>query len=332
MTRFFTLLICLLVSCTAFAAPEKVGPKGGNSLFDRWSASETLSIELYINMDSLEVYRKIDAFIPAKVIANGQPMELEVAVRGRFRRRTCAMPPLKLKFAKDGLRANGLNTHNDFKLVTHCSDDEAGREALLREQLAYELYSTVNPEASFRTQLLEVTYVNTVDGSRNKSIAIIIEDFDELQERLNLDNCKDCYGSTAEQVINAEEVTLFQYMIGNTDFCNKMIRNVKLLAGNDGEITAVPYDFDFSGLVNANYALPQEGLGQTSVKDRVLKWSFEDDADYSDAIELFQDKEATLLAQVENFEGLENASKREITKYLKAFFKDVEKGKFKVAK
>ena len=326
MSRLFaTLIIGLLLTCSAVAGTAL--PKSGKSLFDRWANNETLSIELHINMDSLEAYRKKADYLPAAVIAGGQELDLEVAVRGRFRRRTCAMPPLKLKFAKEGLRDHGLNTHNDFKLVTHCTDDKAGMDAILREQLAYELYRTINPEASFRTQLLEVTYVNTVDGSRTKNVAIMIEDYDELQDRLELDGCKECYGSTTEQVDNLAEVTLFQYMIGNADFDVKMVRNTKLLVDETGRRTAVPYDFDFSGLTDASYATPLAGLGQVKVTDRVLVETCEGEViDYTEAIADFQAKQTTLLGQVDAFPGLSKKSKKQVTKYLQGFFAELDAG------
>ncbi|OAV43902.1 hypothetical protein [Lewinella sp. 4G2] len=331
MTRLFSLIVLLLISCTAFAGAPNKGPKGGNSLFERWAGQETLSVELHINLDSLEVYRRKTESLPATLVTDGQELELDVAVRGRFRRRACAMPPLKLQFAKDGLRALGLNTHNDFKLVTHCTDDEAGRDAILREQLAYELYNTINPKASFRTRLLEVTYVNTVDGSKTTNAAIIIEDFDELKDRLNMSNCKDCYNVKADSVANAEMVTLFQYMIGNADFCHRMLRNTKMLKAENGQYTAVPYDFDFSGFVNANYATPDPTHGQIRITDRVLLWSFDDSGDFDAAVERFQGLETTFLTQIDEFDGLKNGSKRELRKFIKDFYKDLQTDAFRTA-
>ncbi|MEM6771565.1 MAG: hypothetical protein AAF597_13360 [Bacteroidota bacterium] len=213
------------------------------------------------------------------------------------------MPPLKLKFKKDGLRAAGLTTHNDFKLVTHCTDDEAGQDAILREQLAYELYNTVAPEASFRTQLITVTYVNTVDGSTTTSYAILIEDTDELKNRLDTKNCKDCYALPAEQINNAETFAMFQYMIGNSDFSNRMVRNMKLMQNTDGNYTAVPYDFDFSGLVNAQYATGFPHLNETSPTDRTMIWEYDTDPDFSETTELFVSLKDQLFEQVANFEG-----------------------------
>ncbi len=333
MTRFFLSIVYSLVfSCAVFAGPAGDQTKAGSSLFDKWEADQQTNIELHVNFDSLEVYRKKADFLPATIIEDGKELELEVAVRGRFRRRTCTMPPLKLKFKKEGLRAAGLNTHNDFKLVTHCSDDEAGQDAILREQLAYELYNTVAPEASFRTQLITVTYVNTVDGSTTTSYAILIEDTDELKNRLDTKNCKACYSLPAHKINNAETLAMFQFMIGNSDFSNRMVRNMKLMEEHDGTYTAVPYDFDFSGLVNAKYATGFPHLNETHPTDRTLIWEYDAAPDFSETTEYFLALKDQLLEQVANFEGLNASSKREITRYLKGFYKDLSKDEFIIAR
>lgn len=324
MTRsFFTFIIGLFLSCAVFAGSPGEVAKAGQSLFDRWTTTDVEQIELHVNFDSLEVYRKKDASLPARVIANGRELDLDVTVRGRFRRRTCVMPPLKLQFKKDGLRAAGLNSHNDFKLVTHCTDDEAGQDAVLREQLVYELYNTVAPDASFRTKLLTVTYVNTVDGSETTSYAILIEDADELKGRMEGKKCKECYALPAGKIANAETVALFQYMIGNSDFSNRMLRNMKLVSNDDNSYTAVPYDFDFSGLVNARYATGFPHLKETSPRDRTLIWEYESSPDFAEASDYLLSLKDQLLDQVDNFEELDGGSKREITRYLKGFFREI---------
>ena len=296
--------------------PGKDDPKAGISIFDKWEQQTMTNLELHLNFDTLEVYKSKVEFMPATAVQNGQPFELEVAVRGRFRRRTCEMPPLKLKFSKKYLRANGFNTHNDFKLVTHCMDGSNGQEALLREHLAYKLYNVINPRASFRTQLLTITYVNTVDGSTETSYGILIEDSDELQERTGLDNCKDCYNAPLAQYNNAELVTLFHYMIGNGDFKFSVMHNTKLLRGGDGQLTAVPYDFDFAGIVNADYI---------EQRPRELVWHFAETPELSAAAEYLISLEAELFQTIADFDELDKKGQRQVTNYLQDFFKDVRK-------
>ncbi len=329
---FFTFIYSLLISCAVFASGPVDGKKAGKSLFEQWDADTTTEIEFHVNFDTLEAHRKSVASFPAKVIQNGKTLDLDVTVRGKFRRMTCTMPPMKLQFKKAGLRALGLNTHNDFKLVTHCTDDEAGQDALLREQLAYELYQTVSPKANFRTQLLKITYVNTADGSTTTSYGILIEDTDELEDRMDMKSCSDCYNSPAEEIKNAETFALFQYMIGNSDYCTKMIRNMKLLRAEDGQMTAIPYDFDYSGLVNADYATGMPHYQETKVTDRTLIWQYDASPEFNEAAAYYLGLQDTLLNQVAAFDDLEDGSKREITKYLKGFFKELKKADFKVAK
>ena len=320
-------LLLLIAACflLSFSAKADGGSKDGRSLFDAWEKSLDLNLELHVNFDSLEANRRSVDFLPAHVSQGGRELPLEVAVRGRFRRVNCAMPPLKLKFKKDGLRAHGLNTHNDFKLVTHCTDDAAGQEALRREQLAYELYATLNPAASFRTQLLTVTYVNTADGSTTTSLAILIEDTDELKGRLDAKNCQGCFNFPAEQITNLEEVVLFQYMIGNVDFTTQTVRNLKLMKHADGTATFVPYDFDYSGVVNAAYARPAGHLGQNNITDRVLVWGYETTPDFSAASDKLLSLKDDFLSTVDRAD-LDATSKREITKYLKGFFRELKSG------
>ncbi len=329
MKRFFlTSLYSLLISCTIFASSTE---KVGSSIFDRWMAENNTNIELHVNFDSLEVYRRKVDFMPAQVIQNGEVLDLEVAVRGKFRRKTCAMPPLKLRFKKAGLRAAGLNTHNDFKLVTHCTNDEAGQDALLREQLVYELYRTVNNEASFRTQLLTITYVNTADGSTTTSYAILIEDVDEMKNRLEAKACNDCYNMPLSNVANAETVALFQFMIGNIDYSTRMVRNLKMITEADGQNVFVPYDFDYTGLVNASYAKGMSHLNQNRVTDRILIWEFADAPNFDDAADHLVSLKDTLLNQVANFDGLTEDSKKEICKYLKSGLRQIKNGSLEIS-
>jgi len=324
---FLTSLYCLLFSCAVFATGTE---KAGSSLFDHWMTDNNTNIELHINFDTLEAYRKKVDFMPAQVIQDGEVLDLEVAVRGRFRRTNCAMPPMKLRFKKSGLRAAGFNTHNDFKLVTHCTDGEPSQEALLREQLVYDLYRTISPEASFRTQLLTITYVNTADGSTTTSYAVLIEDVDEMKNRLGAKNCNDCYNMPAGKVTNAETIALFQYMIGNVDYGTRMIRNLKLVTYANGQNTFIPYDFDYTGLVNASYAKGMEHLRQQEVTDRVLVWEFTDAPDFDEAADYLVSMKDNLLQQVMNFDGLSAESKKEICKYLKSGLRQIRNGALEV--
>ena len=63
---------------------------------------------------------------------------------------------------------------------------------------------------------------------------------------------------------------MFQYAIGNTDWSAIKGHNV-LLVESDGLVTPVPFDFDFSGLVNAQYASVSPELSISNVRQRVFR-------------------------------------------------------------
>ncbi|MGB3799630.1 MAG: hypothetical protein WA952_07415 [Lewinella sp.] len=319
-TIFFIILL---------AASASLSAKKGESIFDRWSRTDDKSIEIHLNLDTLLANRKTESEMNGIVVDDGQMFDVDISVRGRYRRRTCVMPPIMLQFKKDFLRAAGLNTHNDYKLVTHCTFGERGQEALVKEELIYELYRTVEPEASFRTQLLTIKYVNTADGSTFTSYAILIEDTDELKDRLDRDNCQACYNAPQATFTNVEKVTLFQYMIGNTDFSTKLGRNLKLMQDENGKLTAVPYDFDFSGLVSPEYGRLMHP-DQETMADRVFIWEFPTEPDLDRAADELLFLEAELLEVVDTYPELDKQSKREITRYIKSFYKELRRGKIGV--
>ncbi|NJO87219.1 MAG: hypothetical protein HC821_04280 [Lewinella sp.] len=251
-------------------------------------------------------------------------------VRGRYRRRSCELPPLTLHFNKEELKRRGYGRHNDFKLVTQCSNNPEGEDALLREYLAYQMYAALNPQAAYRSQLLRITYLNSANGSRQEGYAILLEDCDELQDRLNADNCKGAYNVSQDSLINASGVVLFEYMIGNTDFSFNLVRNLKLLRRSDGMYLAIPYDFDFSGLVNAKYAVPNVDYHQEKITDRIWVWEYPVAADLTAEREHYLAHKKGLLELVHNASYLAASSRQEIKTYLNGFFIDLKANKIPV--
>lgn len=321
-----TILSSFVLAC--LSSLNATTPDIGQSVFDYWTNNNLNEITLRLDLDELEANRMTNESFTGQLIAGEQSFDVKMEVRGRFRRRSCAIPPIKLHLNKQGLRNFGFNTNNDFKLVTHCTDDAAGREALVKEELVYELYRQLNPTASFRTRLVTINYVDTKDGATTTNYAIIIEDADELKTRLGATTNSNLYNVSANAVTNEVEVSLFQYMIGNTDFSFTMQRNLKLMKQKrTGRYLAVPYDFDFSGLVNASYARPNRQAGQHKITDRAFVWEFDQAADVASVSEKFMAKKDTTLNTVANFPNLSEESKKEITKYLKEFYRELKAGK-----
>lgn len=256
----------------------------------------------------------------------GEEWEIELRVRGKFRLRHCDFPPVKLNFSKKDLTARGFASHDKYKLVTHCSDDRLeGKENLLREFTAYQLYNTLTPN-SYRVHLVRIKYVDSkgvIPAIRR--YGFLIENTNEMAERLGLTECEDCRGVTPSQVDHGAENlhAVFQYMIGNTDFNLAMIHNINLFEKPDGKLLPIGYDFDFSAFVGTDYAVPASHLGQTTVWDRIFLGLLVKDSVMEETLAHFETLREELYGIVRNQKGLSLDTRLEMLAYLDVFYDDL---------
>jgi hypothetical protein len=249
-------------------------------------------------------------------------LNLKASLRGRFRRRICEFPPLKLDFPKGELKEQGLKKNDEYKLVTHCRVNDNDDEYLLREYLVYQLYQILT-EKSYQTHLLRIQYKDTGSGQKFRRYAVLIEDDKALEKRLKGDICSDCYNYPDSLLIRQDVKVneLFQFMIGNSDWSPIMLRNVRLLQLKKGAgAFFVPYDFDFSGVVNAPYAIPAPDLGITNCRQRVFLGSATSREELLPAIEHFRAKKEELFRYVNSFKNLRATSRKDVIAYLQSFY------------
>lgn len=328
---FRSILLILAIALSAFSLAANNENGALESIFDHLKQEEVLLAELEVDFGLLESNRKNNDYQTARfsfTSSNGiaQNWNVEVRARGRFRRVTCEMPPLRLRFSKKELSANGLQKHNSFKLVTHCMEGAEGNDLIFREYLTYQMYSQLT-DHSFRTQLVQITYLDSQSKKKRTQYGILIEDTDLMAERLNGVVCKACYGLEKERFesSNAKLHALFQYMVGNTDWSTRMIRNLKLLSTKEnGKMLAIPYDFDFSGLVNASYAIPNKDYDLKSVRERYFLGQVATTEELQPTIQYFLSQQQALIELVNNFELLSKKSRKDMVQYLESFFEEVE--------
>ena len=302
------------------------------SIFEVLAEQPILEVNIATDLKSLtEDRRSNTAYAGLFTFANGKKEKksliIELQTRGKFRRRNCDFPPLWLKFPKKTLSANGLNkTFNDLKLVTHCLDDKTiGTECLLREYLTYKLYQILTPN-SYRVQLAKITYEDTAQNlGKITRYGFIIEDTDEMAARLGgveneqLNVAPDSISAADERIM-----ALFEYMIGNADWNMAMLRNIKMVKLENGISIPVPYDFDFSGLVKAPYAVPQSDLGLFSIRDRKYLGLPFNSEEMRATLGYFLAKKPALLREVKAFKLLPAAVRADISEYLETFFESIE--------
>ena len=89
-------------------------------------------------------------------------------------------------------------------------------------------------------------------------------------------------------------------MIGNTDWSEVAGHNVEVL-GIGGVALPVPYDFDFSGIVEAPYAVPGRSLSIKTVQDRLYRGWCRGNLDPEPILELFRAAETDIMALYRDF-------------------------------
>jgi hypothetical protein len=124
-------------------------------------------------------------------------------------------------------------------------------------------------------------------------------------------------------------MTVFQFMIGNTDWSTSYKHNIRVISGADStRPIPVAYDFDFCGLVNAPYALPPEELQLASVRDRRYRgYCIADLNTYSPIFDYYRKKRPELEAAVDQCEGLNKRTNQSIKDFIDSFYDILEKDK-----
>jgi hypothetical protein len=308
--------------------------QGNTSIFDRMYGREVLKVQLETDMSYLIEDRKSIDYQPAIFTISDTRGKEEVHIikvrgRGKYRRKVCQFPPIKLNFSKRSLNVNHYNpSYDKLKLVTHCLDDKyEGRENVFKEFMAYKLYNELTAN-SLRVQLVSITYIDTGGKyGKLKRYGFLIEDTDEMASRIGGVECDDCMNAPANSLSLADEnmLAVFQYMIGNEDWSLPLVRNVKLVDHNGGKgIIPVPYDFDFSGMVDASYALPNSDYQLTDVKQRVfIGLKVEEDL-LIQTLNHFVEKKQQLLDMVKGDKNMNWASRMEVLEYLESFYAEIE--------
>lgn len=297
------------------------------SLFEWIEQPETLEVVLETDLRAL-LSEKNDEFLPATfsfqdALGQEQRLTTEIKPRGKFRRRVCDFPPLKLKFEENELIERGLLPFSSLKVVTHCLADVNGsKDNLLREYLAYELYQQMTP-MSYRVKLAQITYTDA--KKREKPItrmAFFIEPTEEMAYRLEGEEVED-FGYSLDQLEphNSAEMRIFQYFIGNTDWSINTLHNIKLIRHTEsGDLFAIPYDFDFAGWVDPIYAIPNSNIGQTDIRDRFFQGDLPQLDTWSACYSRLEYIRPSLEARIQGFDDLSNGAKREMMRYVDSFF------------
>ena len=311
-------------------------PACAQALFD---AHAILPVRIEAPLDTLVRERPDEDYLDARFVFSGtdgqeHAFDIKVQTRGKFRRKksTCSFPPVRLNFRKEDLQGSIFEGQDKLKLVTHCDTRRERYEQLtLREYLAYRILNTLT-DKSFRARLMHITWADTEnDVETFTRYGFVIEDDDTVGKRLGmqaLETEKLSYRDLDQPHTNL--VTVFEYMIGNTDY--SLVRGPEgdecchnAVPFSDGKVVwPVPYDFDFSGLVDAPYADPAPQFKIRSVRTRVYRGRCSNNELLPGTLAAIVARKPQLYGLVDALADLDDRNRKEVTRYLDSFFKIAE--------
>lgn len=296
-------------------------------LFDK---DELLEISLTYDLTTYFRKKPKDDYLKATIVFNpGKPDsiagDIRLKTRGEFRYRECTLAPIELNFKKVDFGYADLNSISKLKLVTQCSFSSNDETYLLKEYLVYKLFSALT-DTSFRVRLLKVRYIDS-EGKRKTldQWGFFIEPVEMLTERTN---CIEIKTNNLNQKhifpFIIDRLALFNYMAGNYDWSIPGRHNVKILKPNNKPLNqygiAVPYDFDWSGIVNASYARPVETTGISSVRERLYLGICRDKKVFEHQVALLEGKKEQLYSIINDFEYISKREKNDVINFLDTFF------------
>jgi hypothetical protein len=133
------------------------------------------------------------------------------------------------------------------------------------------------------------------------------------------------YAETETEEAITAKLYLFQYLLGNRDWDIAMKKNIKIVKTTEDEVIPVPYDFDFTGWVNAPYTTAYMGDLADDFEYRAgRKFCLPDDA-WQAHIQHFIDKKAEILNLIANFEYFNKREKASLIDYVESFFEEIKK-------
>ena len=346
MLKYLFVVITLVMPLAGIGAPGTTTTGGGSpgepgaSVGTLFGGHELLELALAVDFNALcrpnEVkdcdYTPVTLRLQTGAGAE-QAIGVQVRVRGgwRARKHHCDVPPLFVRFPVEGVTGTPFAGQTLLPLTTHCRakvDRGLGagggadyEQYVLKEYIGYRLYNLVT-DRSLRVRLVRINYSNPAgSGGAITRYAFFTEHFDAMAVRLGLQRLP--RGSFAHDKVDLrawDEVALFNFMIGNTDWSVVRQRNIVLLANGAGRQYPVPFDLDMSGLVDAEYAGVSPRLDFRDPKHRYYLGFCHPQPDFESLFSEFRREQQAMLALPADTPGLSRDTRKVSRRYLEWFF------------
>ena len=267
------------------------------------------------------------------VAGTDETLPVQLAQRGITRRKgdVCQFPPLRVTFTAPPPAGSLFAGQRRLKLVTHCRAVEAFQQYVLMEYATYRLYNQLTP-MSLRARLATIDYVADNGSPIISRVGFFLEHIDDAARRNGLREAKTAARIPVASLSAADSgrVGVFEYMIGNLDWAmqagpagDNCCHNNLLIGPAAAGLVPVPYDWDFSGLVDTPYATPPDSINVTSVRQRRYRGFCRHNAEARTAIAAVRAQQGPLMATFAAVPGMDPKTAKKASAFLGGFFADI---------
>jgi hypothetical protein len=329
--RGLRIALGLAVASCAMVATAAPGPK---PLF---ATDDPIDITIQGPISTLVANRQSPP-LAGTLTAYGVTYPITLGPRGitRLTKDVCEFPPLRVSFTTPPPAGSLFQGQHRLKLFVHCKRSPEFQQKVLLEYSAYRLYNLMTP-LSFRGRLANINYLDADGRPYVSRIGFFLEDIDDVARRNGMTTAHMGALVPLQQIdpVSGARLAVFEYMISNYDWSmragpkgTECCHNSRLLAGAPGGLlTTVPYDFDFSGLVDAPYAGPPEGVPIDNVRQRNYRGYCVHIPQARALAAQLAPRRAEFTGLFATIPGLDSRNQGRAAAYISGFFDDLASGK-----
>jgi hypothetical protein len=332
---FFQVSLVIFLVLPVFGQNDKAGaqsaiPDTSHKSFRLFEDDKLIQISLRFDMTTYlrakpkkDYLKAVISFHLSKTDSINENIRLRT--RGLFRYQNCYFAPIELNFKKADFGYTDLNKISKIKLVPQCNLGSENENYVLKEYLIYKLFNVLT-DTSFRVRLLTINYIDTEKKRKPiRQYGFFIEPVEMLTARTNSVQIN-TRNLTQKNIVPKvmDRLAIFNYMVGNYDWAVPPQHNVILIKPLVVDTVqlgiAIPYDFDWTGLVDAVYAIPAEIVGTKTVRERVFLGVCRSKEVYQKDLEVFLEKKEEFYRVINEFPYLNQRTKKDMIVYLDGFF------------
>ena len=321
---------------TLLAAPAYgEEPDGYAGIAPLFADPSVLDVTIEAPLTTLMEVRPDEAYLDGKFTyeedGKQKTLSLKLRTRGNYRRNPehCGFAPIRLNFRVDEVEGTLFDGQDKLKLVTHCRTGDVRFEQLVaREYIAYRLLHEIT-SISYAVRMFRITYIDTESGEEFRRLGFVIEDDEAVAARNQLQVVETRF-IAPEQLDAARQnlIHVFEFLIGNTEYSlvnpepeKDCCHNMDILsASGEPPYLPLPFDYDFSGLVNTPYAQPNPRYPIPIVRMRFYKGICANNEQLQETLLLFRQNRDALKRVIDESRFLSGKSRRSVRQYLDSFY------------